>query len=308
MRAVRAILRRAACHSESMRFRYHRPDPRLRELVQGYWELEDMQLERPEQNFDVPERTLRLMFSAETVLIGPTADTLRPVAPVVLTPFTLQPQSNVVRGKLRVLVADLYPWGARQLLGWSVEADPDALNEAVSASAWGREVLALVDLGEWRAAREALEAHLLRLAGLHEEPGAGVQAAHHIYESFGTVRVADLAETLNVSARTLERQFARQVGVSAKTLARVVRFDEVNTRIRTDPAVPMAELTYQLGFFDQAHLIREFKALSSMTPTAFATIAARRREAMTFDLDLVQDSHDQDFEVHLQPDFEAEPA
>lgn len=285
-----------------MRFRHHAPHPRLRDLVQGYWELEDMLLAWPEQNFNLPERTLRLMFSSETALLGPSLDALRPISPVVLTPFSIQPQRTAGRGRLRALVAELYPWGARQLLGWTAQMVPDALDTALSASAWGREVVALVQHGEWETAREALEEYLLLLADQSTEPGAGVQAARQIYQSFGKVRVAELAEELNLSPRTLERQFAQQVGVSAKTLARVVRFDEANIRIRTNPGVPMADLTFELGFFDQAHLIREFKALSSMTPGAFASIAARRRHRV--DLDLLRVGGDQYLDLAVPPEFE----
>ncbi|GAA3995629.1 hypothetical protein GCM10022631_02400 [Deinococcus rubellus] len=249
-----------------MRFRHHGPDPGLRELVQGYWEFEDMHLAGPQQTYDMAERTVRLMFLADTLLVGPSVDTLRPISPVVLTPFPLQPQRTVVQGQLRALVAERYPWGARQLLGWQAAMTPDILDAALSASTWGREIVALVQRGEWRTAREALEAHLLRLAGLHREPGTGMQAAQRIYQSFGMVRIAALAEELKLSTRTLERQFAQQVGVSAKTLARMVRFGEANTRIRMNPAVLMADLTFELGFSDQAHLTREFKALSSVPP------------------------------------------
>ncbi|GGQ93067.1 AraC family transcriptional regulator [Deinococcus ruber] len=259
-----------------MRFRHHQPDVRLRDVVQDYWELEDLHLSAPEHNADMPERTVRLMFSAEQMWVGPSVDALRPVLPVTLSRFSLQPRNLVVQGRLRALVVEFYPWAARQLLGWSAEMVPDALDAALSASIWGREVVALMQLQDWDAAREALETHLLHLSSGQGEPGMGVRAARQIYQSSGTVRVAKLAEELNLSPRTLERQFVQQVGVSAKSLARVVRFDKVNTRIRENPAVPMAELTFELGFFDQAHLIKEFKALSSMTPGAFAVIAAQR--------------------------------
>lgn len=285
-----------------MRFRHHVPDTRLRGLVQGYWELEDVNLAWPEQNYNLPERTLRLMFSAETLRLGPSLGELRPLPPVVLTPFTRQPHRTVGQGRLRALVAELYPWGARQLLGWTADTVPDALDAALSDSPWGREVVALVRRGEWPAAREALEAHLLAVAGRQGEPGVGVQAAQRIYGSFGTARVADLAEELGVSPRTLERQFAREVGIGAKTLARVVRFDEANTRIRSDPAVKVADLTFELGFFDQAHLIKEFKALSSLTPGAFAAVAARRRQRV--DLDLLRTGGEQHLELERLPGFE----
>lgn len=290
-----------------MRFRHHAPDPRLREFVQGLWEIEGLHLADPELNYDLPERTLRLMFVADRALQGPSADTLRPLPPVALTPFSLGAQRNVVQGTLRVLVAELYPWGARRL-GWDANRPPDELNAALSASAWGREVTALVGLGEWDAAREALETHLRRLLTAGDGPGAGVLAARRIYDAFGAVRVADLAEELDLSPRTLERQFAREVGVGAKTLARVVRFDEANLRIRHDPQVPMSELSFELGFFDQAHLIREFKALSSLTPGAFAAIAARRRETFVLerfdheDADWTRTGADSDFDFGIPPE------
>lgn len=286
-----------------MRFRHHLPEPRLRDLVQGYWELEDLHLAWPEHDYNLPERTLRLMFSAEALLMGSSPDTLRPLGPVTLTPFSIRPQYKVGQGRLRALVAELYPWGARQLLGWRADLAPEALDATLSATAWAREVLELLRAGEWDAARAALEAHLWRLAQAQGEPGAGVLAARQIYKSSGMVRVAELAEALNLSPRTLERQFAQQIGISAKTLARVVRFDEASLRIRADPAVSMAELTFDLGFFDQAHLIREFKALSSLTPGAFAALSARR--TLGADLDLLRLEDDQNFDLKAQPDPDA---
>jgi len=66
----------------------------------------------------------------------------------------------------------------------------------------------------------------------------------------------------------------------------------------------MAELTFTLGFFDQAHLIKEFKALSSMTPGAFATFAARHQHSM--DLELFRNGSDVYLEVGLPPGFNLE--
>lgn len=284
-----------------MRFRHHDPHPDLHDLVQGYWELDDLYLAKPVKNADFPEGTVRLLFSAQMVLTGPAPETLRALAPVTLTQFSLRSQGNMMQGQFRVLVAELYPWAARHLLSWQADAPPDRLNTVVNDSTWGREVVALVRLGEWNAAREALETHLIELARQQGGLGAGVQAARHIYQSLGRVRVAELAEALNISRSTLERQFAQQVGVNAKTLARVVRFDAANTRIRLDPSVPMADLTFELGFFDQAHLINEFKALSGMTPSTFAAVSARHRH--TVDLNLFQRNGDSYLELELPPGF-----
>ena len=60
-----------------------------------------------------------------------------------------------------------------------------------------------------------------------------------------------------------------EVGVNAKTLARLIRFEEVRNRLWLEPKVSLAQLAYELGFADQAHLTREFRALSYMTPRTF---------------------------------------
>ncbi len=116
--AERPLVGRAAVvgHSEGMRLRRHAPDARLRELVLAYWEYETYKDAGPELNHDLPERTVYLMFSAEPVRFGPSADALRPLPPITLTPFVMEPHQMVGQGKLRALMVDLYPYAARQLL------------------------------------------------------------------------------------------------------------------------------------------------------------------------------------------------
>ncbi|SMB91373.1 AraC family transcriptional regulator [Deinococcus hopiensis] len=261
-----------------MRFRNYAPDARLRGLVQDYWEMDEVVLDHHEQHHTLPERSIRLTFA--------TGHSWRQVGqswvkapPATLSGLILQPQPSVVLGEVRALVAELYPWGARQLLGWNAATPQAELDALVSGTSAGREIVALLELGEWEAARQVLEAWLLSLLNGHAaEAGKGVEAAERIYRALGKVRVADLAEELNLSPRQLERLFAGQVGVSAKTLARLVRFEEAHFRIRQAPDTSVADLAFDLGFFDQAHLIKEFRALTLMTPRAFAELSARRLE------------------------------
>jgi len=89
-----------------MRFRHPTYHPDLHDLVQGYWELEDLHLASPAQSTDLPEGTIRLMFSAETVLTGVGTVALRTLPPVPLVHFSSHPQENVMQGRFRILVAE----------------------------------------------------------------------------------------------------------------------------------------------------------------------------------------------------------
>lgn len=84
----------------------------------------------------------------------------------------------------------------------------------------------------------------------------------------GGLRISDLERSTGLSARQLERKFARQVGISPKAFARVVRFKGVLAAASVG-APDWAGLAAEFGFADQAHLVREFKAFSGQTPAAF---------------------------------------
>lgn len=71
-----------------------------------------------------------------------------------------------------------------------------------------------------------------------------------------------------VSLRTLQRHFLQQVGVSPKLLARLVRFHRVCLAWRHDPAT-LARVAASCGYFDESHLVRDFRAFVGEPPVSF---------------------------------------
>lgn len=95
-------------------------------------------------------------------------------------------------------------------------------------------------------------------------------AVGEILISGGRVDVARLAASLGVSRQHLARRFAAHVGVSPKTLCRVVRLWEVLRAV--GPARSnWAALAAELGYYDQSHLVSEFRTLTGLTPARWAT-------------------------------------
>ncbi|TDE86558.1 helix-turn-helix domain-containing protein [Deinococcus sp. S9] len=261
-----------------MAYREFLPDPRLRSLVRLYYEVEEQHAPGEEEHRFMPERSVRLTFSAgESYQGSPGTGELEAMPEAALFGLSLAPLRVVSLGEMRALGVELYPWGARQLFGWVLGTAP--LDLAPRYGQVSRATGALLRLGRWEEARQTVEAWLLELAAERaREAGAGVRAALTLYRSLGTARISALAEELNLSVRQLERQFAREVGVPAKTLARLIRFEEVHNRLWVDPATPLAPLAYALGFADQAHLSREFRALAQLTPRAFAQLSRQRQD------------------------------
>jgi AraC-like DNA-binding protein len=93
-------------------------------------------------------------------------------------------------------------------------------------------------------------------------------------EDPAVVRVDELASRHAMSPRTLQRLFRRYVGVSPKWVLQRYRLHEAAERIAEGRPDDWAATALELGYFDQAHFIRDFKALIGASPAQYAGIAA----------------------------------
>lgn len=84
--------------------------------------------------------------------------------------------------------------------------------------------------------------------------------------------VENLARRLNEDPRSLRRRFSTQVGMSPKRLQRVFRLQALLRELTHSPAT--ADVAARLGFADQAHMIRECRAMTGSTPAALARVLA----------------------------------
>jgi AraC-like DNA-binding protein len=91
------------------------------------------------------------------------------------------------------------------------------------------------------------------------------------------VRVAEIADDLGLSARHLRRLVLAHTGLEPRTLARVVRFQRFLDLSDRAAEPSLAGLAARAGYADQAHLTREVRALSGLTPSAL--LAERHRSA-----------------------------
>ncbi|HEX8172545.1 MAG TPA: helix-turn-helix transcriptional regulator [Thermoanaerobaculia bacterium] len=110
---------------------------------------------------------------------------------------------------------------------------------------------------------ETLESELLRR--LDPSRDARVDAA--IARLARGARVEDVARELGITRQHLARQFRHHVGLTPKTFARVMRFRRMTSAIDHD--IDWADLAVRHGYYDQAHLIADFRALAGTTPSAF---------------------------------------
>jgi AraC-like DNA-binding protein len=87
-------------------------------------------------------------------------------------------------------------------------------------------------------------------------------------------RAADLAVRSGIGLRSLQRLFRSHVGVSPKWVIRRFRVQDAAERAAAGTAVDWAAVALDLGYFDQSHFTRDFKAQIGRTPAEYAALCA----------------------------------
>ena len=102
------------------------------------------------------------------------------------------------------------------------------------------------------------------VAGRHDE--RSVRFAHDAAERLATSTVSAVADDLGVSERHLRRVFREAVGVSPKAYAKLQRFHRA-LRVASDRrGASWATIAVAAGYYDQAHLIDDFRTIAGVTP------------------------------------------
>ncbi|RKH63250.1 AraC family transcriptional regulator [Corallococcus aberystwythensis] len=97
-----------------------------------------------------------------------------------------------------------------------------------------------------------------------------------ILEDRAVTKVEDLLTPQGPGLRTVQRLFNRYVGVNPKWVIQRYRLHEAAERLREVPPPDLARLALELGYFDQAHFIRDFRRIVGRTPAGYARQAVRR--------------------------------
>ncbi|WP_406194308.1 helix-turn-helix domain-containing protein [Kitasatospora sp. NBC_01560] len=178
----------------------------------------------------------------------------------------------------------VHPLAARALFGLPAGelAGLDVPAEAVLGPAGRRLQEELQLAAGWPERFAALDAALLRAARPSGRvPPEVVRAWQALRSSGGSVPVAALARETGWSSRHLQDGFRRETGLTPKAAARVIRFDRARRLLGAPGPLPrLATLAAHCGYFDQAHLAREFRALAGCAPSVW--LAEEGAEAAKF--------------------------
>jgi AraC-like DNA-binding protein len=256
----RGVLRTAtAAPPRYCHVRYH-PSADLEPYVEHYWsvawDLRGMAHERAET---LPHPSVHLIFESN--------------ARGRVTGVARGKFSRILEGKGSVFATKFTPGGFHAFTGVPVSKltgttvripdvfgpDGDTLEQAV--------LNARTD-----ASRIRIVEKFLRTRGPKSDPTAAriTSIVYAIARDRQILKVDDLVNRYRTNARTLQRLFAKYVGVSPKWVIQRYRLHEAAEQLALGTAVDQSALALELGYSDQAHFVRDFRALVGTSPAAYA--------------------------------------
>lgn len=190
---------------------------------------------------------------------------------------------QVLSGRSRVVGVRFRPGGARPWFDGPVSRLAEQqlpVNALVDVDA-DRLRGAVRDAPDVAAAAASVDAALVPL---RPEPDPLVDRAEHLVDRIGAEpairRVEHLAEDLGTTVRSLQRFCAEWIGVTPKDLVRWARLHEAAGRA-AEGSVDWAALAVELGYADQAHLVRDFTRVVGEPPARYARAQAPARQPPT---------------------------
>lgn len=244
------------------------PGPALRPYVQSYWRFcADTPLRAYREEYMHPCGGYGIVFNFGETL-GWEA---QPIAhPVFLDGANTRSRKLGFLGRVKLMGVRFHAGGAYPFLGMPLHElrNETALLDALNRPELLRLHARLAEAPTWSARLALLEDWLVHRLTLGKDRAALIPASlRQLRES--AVPIPQLARALAVSQRQLERLYQTQVGMSPKQYTQLLRVETARLALKQLNGHTTTQLATELGFYDQAHFIREFSAVVGVTPYAY---------------------------------------
>lgn len=259
-------------------FRIVQPSSVLAPYIKHYWMLEiDEKSAFGMQERVIPYGCMEMVFHSENRLISSSPKNREILQPRLFICGQNTNFTNIsLTGKLNMIAITFLPYGAKvffdiplnELSGQAISlTDMDSkvyreLEEMLLDASGNNERIKLIESFLIRKLHEFKEYNFKRV----------YTAIQTINQTKGNISISQLADYCCLSYKQFKRIFAEHIGANPKDFLRIVRFQKALYLLEHHPELTPSQLAFECGYYDQSHLINEFKIFSGYTPKEYVAI------------------------------------
>ena len=257
-----------------MKYKEFKPSAELAEYIQLIWFLESENEEElyPRERI-LPDGIIEMVFHYNDPFFTYSTDGVKQKQPQAFIISQLKEFIELESdGEMGFISVRFFPWGAYHFFDKPIKDVVDntySLKEVYPDSI-DRVLNELKNSNSEQLKVKLIESFLLDQFNKHERNDKTLdQAIKELRNSGGAISIDELCEKFDLSRRSLERNFLNSIGTTPKVFSRVCRFLNLCHNLKDFEGKNLTELTYDCGYFDQSHFIKEFKSFSGFTPKEY---------------------------------------
>ena len=265
-----------------MRYAEIQPNPLLADFVECFWTLEDeTPAVQPERL--LPDGCVELILNFGECFQEHKDDGRKERQPRhLLVGQMTQPVLIAPTGSVRLLAIRFHPGGTFPFFHLPMHELTNQVTElAVLSGEFQRELIRCCEGKPSLMLRiAAVEKLLIERVRRCRDEARLLGLVTKVVRRGGQVSVDQLARDAGLSNRQLERRFLLEVGIGPKLLGRILRFQQIFRAVdRHDEG--WAAVAADCGYYDQAHLIRDFREFARQTPAMLFENSSALTESFT---------------------------
>ncbi|MEO7978790.1 helix-turn-helix transcriptional regulator [Flavobacterium sp.] len=184
---------------------------------------------------------------------------------------TITPIEIVINGTYQLIIFQLYPFVLKSFFNVTAKEINDScydlnqiengnmiINQLNESSNLGKRIAILTSMlfDIFQSRKETLDL-LIR------------QAIQIVMDNKGQISIVSICDKINLTERTFERRFMKEVGISAKQFSNIIKFQFSMQQLTTKDFEKLTDIVYENGYSDQSHFIKVFKVYTGKTPKSF---------------------------------------
>ncbi|MDU1889957.1 MAG: helix-turn-helix domain-containing protein [Dysgonomonas sp.] len=254
-------------------FEFIKPSPVLASYIKHYWILDVNNLSVVTERV-IPTGFSQLVFHRGQRMFSSSKGDLQPQSFICGQSVGFSDLQST--GRVNMIVVVFQPFGARAVFGIPMN---EFHNTDIAVDCLGEPSLSeledkICNTEDNQSAIGMIEQFLIsRLYSFNNHYNlkriSGVIGAINKQNQINITSLSDIA---CLSYKQFTRIFTEYVGSSPKEFSRVIRFQRALYILQNNPHINIVELAVESGYYDQPHLIREFKLFSGYTPKEFLAI------------------------------------